>query len=389
MKSLKIAAGWLIDGTGGPVDRNVTIEISDGRIAAIGDRDPSLPCARQVLDLSGCTLIPALIDCHVHLAWSGNPDPEKRQCNFSGDYRIVSAVITTNLEAHERCGVAALRDGGDCHGHLLRYQRQFAGKTSHAINFRTPGLAWHQKGRYGRIIGRCPPPGVPLADAITAQRGDHIKIVQSGLNSLTVFGAQSKPQFDLDELRGAVDAAAGMGLSVMGHANGRDAVRIAIEAGVRSIEHGFFMGKENLRAMADAGIVWVPTACTMKAYASVFPSDSRQHQIARQNLESQLELMHHAKRFGVQLALGTDAGSPGVHHGHAVRQELGLLIEAGFSVSQAIRCATVQGANLLGYDYLGPIVNGKRASLLAVNGPPENLPESLATIRWRSPTAPS
>ena len=115
------------------------------------------------------------------------------------------------------------------------------------------GKAWHYPNRYGRLIGRTPPENGTLADAIIKEtdRVDQVKIVNSGLNSLICFGKQTKPQFTLNELSNAVNAANRRCLPVMVHANGRAPVEIAINAGVRSIEHGFFMGKENLKKMAD------------------------------------------------------------------------------------------------------------------------------------------
>ena len=104
---------------------------------------------------------------------------------------------------------------------------------------------------------------------------DHIKIVNSGLNSLKEFGKETLPQFGAEELSDVVKIAGKCGRRVMVHANGKKPVAAALAAGCNSIEHGFFMGVENLKIMAEKGIVWVPTACTMKAYRRTY--EAREH----------------------------------------------------------------------------------------------------------------
>ncbi|MBW1806343.1 MAG: hypothetical protein JRJ06_08270, partial [Deltaproteobacteria bacterium] len=135
--------------------------------------------------------------------------------------------------------------------HILRYMKEYPAHGESPVIIRIAGRAWHAPGRYGRLIGRFPEHGESLSQSILRDHKgiDYIKIVQSGLNSLTRFGMESSPQFDQEEL-------------VMVHANGRLPVRSAIEAGCNSIEHGFFMGDENLAMMAEKRIVWVPTVFT-------------------------------------------------------------------------------------------------------------------------------
>jgi imidazolonepropionase-like amidohydrolase len=200
------------------------------------------------------------------------------------------------------------------------------------------------------------------------------------LNSLTDYGKQTAPQFDLAEMCAAVKAAAELGRSVMVHANGEAPVRVAVAAGCRSIEHGFFMGKDNLARMADKGVAWVPTVVTMAAYARIFAQTGRSPDVARRTLDHQLEQLATARRLGVTVALGTDSGSPGVEHGAAVIEEMKLLMQAGYSLPEAIRCATVNGARLTGGEF-GLIEPGRPATFLVAQGSPSTLPESLNNIR--------
>ncbi len=122
------------------------------------------------------------------------------------------------------------------------------------------------------MIGKSPGASETLGQGIckNVRFVDHIKIVNSGLNSLVRFGKETSPQFGVTELKEAVKIGKRFGCKTMVHANGKKPVEIAIKSGCHSIEHGFFMGKENLKRMADKQISWVPTAMTMKAYRDAF-----------------------------------------------------------------------------------------------------------------------
>jgi imidazolonepropionase-like amidohydrolase len=118
---------------------------------------------------------------------------------------------------------------------------------------------------------------------------DHVKIINSGLNSLCCFGKETSPQFDSKDLAETAERVHRLGLKLMVHANGELPVKMAIEAGCDSIEHGFFMGRENLMRMAERGTFWVPTAFTMAACARMSDPGSTQSEVAGRNLEHQLE----------------------------------------------------------------------------------------------------
>ncbi|MGE0084288.1 MAG: amidohydrolase family protein [Desulfococcaceae bacterium] len=381
-KEIWVQAGWLIDGRGGPVQENVLLHIADGtvrEIRNIREADTNLP---EMLNLSDCTLVPGLIDSHLHLFMSGTGDLAVREKQLNAGFEEMKPVISGHLEQLLGCGVLAVRDGGDYAGHSLQYRNLYMDKMP--VRIMSPGRAWRKDGRYGRLIGRPPGKGRSLAEAIAAESAgiDHVKIVQSGINSLKEFGKQTPPQFDLDELTQAVAAAHSLGLKVMVHCNGNLPVASAIQAGCDSVEHGFFMGEENLKRMADRGVFWVPTAITMKAYAQHLAPGSLEAGTARRTYLHQAEQISLARELGVSIALGTDAGSLGVFHGLSVREELKILMQSGFSVSEAVKCATCNGAGLLGISAeAGRIASGYPAIFLAVKGKPSDLPENLKQVR--------
>ncbi|MBA4366149.1 MAG: hypothetical protein C0403_00720 [Desulfobacterium sp.] len=383
-----ISPEWLIDGTGAAPKKNVLMGIQGRTIFSITDstgieknnQDNSRP---SVMDLSGFTVLPCLIDSHVHLAMSGTDDPEIRKRQIVSGYAETCEQIQHHLQEHFRHGVLAVRDGGDKNGYTLQYRDTvFDPSRFPYIHARFAGKAWHQSGRYGSLIGRVPLRNRTIAESIVleGESSDLVKVVNSGLNSLREFGKQTLPQFHLREFKNLVYTVRQLGKKVMVHANGEEPVSISMDAGCDSIEHGFFMGRENLKKMADKAVTWVPTAVTMKAYSQVMKSEPMLMGCSQRNLDHQLEQIQMAREYGVRTAIGTDAGSPGVDHGKAVIQEMKLFMDAGYPMEEVVMCATSVGAELLGFTKIGRLTQGMNACFLVVPGPPSKLPDSLEFI---------
>ncbi len=370
--------GWLIDGSGRAPQARMVLAIEAGRIRAIRPADGHDGPAPG-LDRRGFTVIPPLVDAHVHLSLSGRCDAALRREQLATDRQKTFDEMALRTGRHFRRGVLAVRDGGDSRGWVADLARRQAQRLLPGFSLRTCGRAWHQAGRYGRTFGRPPEPGQTLAQALEADGApvDHVKIIHSGINHLTRFGVPSRSQFDPQELRRAVAVAHGRGLPVMVHANGSVPVAEALAAGCDSLEHGFFMGQANLETMAARGIVWVPTCGTMAGYARCLDPSSLDARGARRHLDHQLEQMARARAMGVPLALGTDAGSPGVRHGRGMIVEMALMGAAGYPPAETIRCAAVNGARLLGLARGGELRPGAPADFVLVPGTPADLPASL------------
>lgn len=381
MTTHAILAGWLIDGSGGPNQKAVLLTIKDGIINAVAPFDrQNPPHPACVTDLSFATISPPFVDCHVHLAFSGTIDQVARKQQTEASYAEIRPIIRRHLGYLFRHGVLALRDAGDGQGHVLRYRTESVADPGEPPVVQVVGRAWYQRGRYGRMIGRCPAENDSLEKAFVLEtdQGALVKLVNSGVNSLHEFAKETKPQFSVEEMKAVVRLAEKAGKRVMVHANGRIPVRQALEAGCHSIEHGYFMGRENLQRMAEKQVVLVPTLYAMKACAEMADTPG-ERKIAQKNLAHQLEQVALAREFGVRVALGTDAGSLGVLHGEAVVEELKLLIKAGFSLTEAIQCATYNGAQLLGID-MGRIAAGSPAHFLVTRGTPAQLPRKFSYL---------
>ena len=378
-----VLVGWLIDGSGGPIQQKVLLKIIDGKFAAIEKYNPeSVPDPSQLTDLSHCTILPPLVDSHVHLFMSGTIDKRTREWQLSAGYDALRPIIGQHLHYLFSHGVLAVRDGGDRGGYALRYRSE---KEMHKdFILKVAGQAWHKKGRYGGLIGRYPEEEGNPAEICAKEIGiiDQVKLVNSGLNSLKVFGRETPPQFTIEEMTAVVAAAKEQGRMVMVHANGREPVRIAVEGGCDSIEHGFFMGRENLQLMAEKGTRWVPTLYTMKAYGANIncTQAGADLQVIEKTLRHQIEQLAMARELGVDVALGTDAGSLGVLHGESMVEEMKLFKKAGYSLPEIVKCATSNGARLLGIDEFGLIAKGKAATFLVARGAPAQLPRKLSYL---------
>ncbi|MDA8140922.1 MAG: amidohydrolase family protein [Desulfobacteraceae bacterium] len=365
----RVRVGWLIDGLGGPAQKDMVLVIRADRIASI---EPWHPAQSMALDFSNATVLPPLMDAHVHLVFSGSVDPNVRSAQLEQSSVQAQAVIIKHLEQHWRYGVAAVRDGGDRDGAVLRCKQHKFLSAVAPVHVAATCWAWHVKGRYGKIVGRALPDNVSPAQALSLRREgiDHVKLMQSGINSIDRFGEQSRPQFGREELQALVAWAHDQMLPVMVHANGEAAVRLAVEAGCDSIEHGYFMGHDNLKRMADHGTVWVPTVMPMEAFAQAPGLTAAQRDVAHRTLEHQVDQISKAHQWGVTIALGTDAGGLGVDHGVSAWQELKLLMAAGLPLEVAIHCATANVANLMRLNRSGELLPGQVADFIVIPGSP-------------------
>jgi len=374
-----LRVGWLIDGQGGPHQHDMSLCINDGLITHVGPFDSSCSVSH---DLSHATVLPALMDAHVHLVFSGTTDTQQRSDQLKDKSLQIQSVITEHLRAHWRHGISAVRDGGDRRGDVLQYKITELAGNNLPVHVAATCWAWHAKGRYGSMVGKHPGTDSSLPDRISddLRTIDHIKVIQSGLNSIDRFGHQGGPQFPREVLQEVVKRAHASNKPVMVHANGEAAVHMAIEANCDSIEHGYFMGDDNLKRMADIGISWVPTVVPMAAMSVSGELSQAQQDVARRTVDHQLAQIQKAHSYGVTIVLGTDAGSYGVDHGIGVSQELALLNRAGLPLEQSIRAASLNTARLMGLYDRGVLIPGQRADMIVASGPAVLLPESLSNI---------
>jgi imidazolonepropionase-like amidohydrolase len=266
---------------------------------------------------------PGFVDAHVHVR-----DP--------GALASVAAA-----------GVAAVRDAGTKEGAGLKAGS--AGRSGPAIV--SAGWALYKKGGYGSFFGVPVDTRREIKDEIRRLKNcgaDIIKVMASGMVSLKRPGSVTAGGFSPGELRLIVDDAACLGLGVMAHANGEKAITAAAAAGVRSIEHGFFMTLRALRLMAKAGIYWTPTVGALARAAGAATISKEMKAQVMTLVAHQLEMIGRAREIGVPLALGTDCVLPDPGYRKSYDAELSYFERAGISREDVLRIACEGGSRLLG-----------------------------------------
>jgi imidazolonepropionase-like amidohydrolase len=172
---------------------------------------------------------------------------------------------------------------------------------------------------------------------------DEIKLILTGIIDFDAGAVTDEPQFDAAAARVAVDAAHGAGRKLLAHCSGAKGLAVAVEAGVDSIEHGFFMSRDILARMRDRQLAWTPTFCPVHfqwAQPSAVGWSANTVGNLRRILDSHAEHLRVAHELGVTLLVGTDAGSMGVEHGRAVADEMLRYSEAGLPTDAVLAAAT-------------------------------------------------
>lgn len=206
------------------------------------------------------------------------------------------------------------------------------------------------------------------------------------------------PAFRLspEELRSILQEKGGRKAVVV--ANGRQQVAEALAAGCDGIEQGYGMGEDNLRKMAAQGVLWIP--CVVRAKNGLDGASSGgsvccrfstryvapgkplpgAEEFWKKTLADQLTQLRLARELGVQTAVGTGAGSVGILHGESMAEEVKLFLKAGYSVEEAIRCGSENGARFFGMEKLGALTIGRQATFLIARGTVQQLPRKLSYL---------
>ena len=257
-----------------------------------------------------------IVDCHMHMVLDGvewrSAIGRHRECPDEAWIRRV-------LETYREKGFTYLRDGGDRWGAGKR-ARELA--TEYGIRYRTPLAPLCKAGHYGAFIGEKYENLREYADLVGKARadgGDFIKIMISGLMDFDRFGVLTEEGLDPAEIRELIHIAHEEGFRVMAHANGARTAEAAARAGVDSVEHGAYLDREALAAMAEAGTIWVPTLSTV---GNLRGKGRFEETAVRAILDSALENVAAFAAMGGLIAPGSDAGAWAVPHGVETEYEL-------------------------------------------------------------------
>ena len=381
-----IQCGKLIDGIANTEQSQVTIVVEGKLITDIQKGYTNGGSNDKVIDLKNKTVMPGLIDCHVHLEDQGTKN--SMIDGFTATDADVAYRAAVNAKKTLMAGFTTVRDlGGSGVNISLRKAMQrglvdgprmiTAGRAISASGGHMDGSVGFRDDVFDHKMG--PDDGVAdgrdeLIKAVRLQlkRGsDVIKIASTG-GVLDLSENGSGAEFSIDEIKAVVETANDYGLRVACHAHGAEGIRRAILGGVTSIEHGTFMNEEDFELAKKYGTYLVPTIIAGKSVADsakipgYFPAV-----IARKAVEVGTQIQANfgkAYKAGVKIAFGTDAGVY-AHGKNAL--EFQYMVEAGMPPMEAIKAATTSAADLLGIsDQTGSISKGKSADIVAVNGDP-------------------
>jgi imidazolonepropionase-like amidohydrolase len=375
-----VRAAWLYDGTSSRLVPDPTIVVDGGTITSVEPGAPPPPGA-TVVDYFGATLLPGLVDTHVHLAFDASDDPVGALAARDDDAAL--AAMTDFARTATLGGVTTVRDLGD-RDYLSLVLRGAADPTLPTIvaagpPITTPGGHCHYLGGVAEGVE-----GVRAAVRAHAERGvDVIKVMASG-GQLTPGTRPELPQFGPAELRAAVEEAHRHSLPVTAHAHGTLAVVQAVEAGVDGLEHVTFMTddgvdpapEEVVRALVDRrvtvgltlGIAPVPGMTMPPGMAARLPA-----------LVANSRRLHAA---GVPITAGTDAGIGPIKPPDVLRFAVGQLGQIGMSSAAALRACTSEAAAVCGLGHRkGRLAPGYDADILAIGGDPLADPAALHRIR--------
>ncbi|MGH7230153.1 MAG: amidohydrolase family protein [Nitrospiraceae bacterium] len=363
----------VIDGLGQAHER-ATVLLHGPRIAAVGPaRAVSIPRGARQIDARGLTILPGLIDCHVHLCLSGEADVVQTIRDEDPGYTLLKAALHARRTLEG--GFTTVRDLGFRDHSVFALKHAIEAGLTHGPRVLAAGLAICMTGGHARFIGRQADGPTEIVGAVREQLAagaEVIKFIASG-GVLTPGTSPDCAQLSIEELAAGMTEARRAGRRVAAHAHGAEGMKNAVRAGAHSIEHATLMDDEAAAMMRDAGVFMVPTLSALATTAGCGLSNGIPESAvakARSIRPRHEASFKKAIRIGIPIALGTDAGTPFNHHGENA-QELERMVSLGMSPMEAIRAATSAAASLLGIEHtVGTIEPGKQADLLIVDGNP-------------------
>ena len=363
----------ILDGQGRKIERG-TVVIEGDRIVAVGpDQTIRLPRGARRLDGRGLTVLPGLIDCHVHFCLGAEADVVAAVEQESSAVTLLKAAELARRTV--QAGFTTVRDVGFRDHAVFALKQAIESGLTPGPRILAAGLAICMPGGHARFIGR-EAQGIEavraaVQDQLTAG-AEVIKVIASG-GVLTPGTSPDEAQMTVEELKAAVEVAVAHGRHVAAHAHGATGMKNALRAGVHSIEHATLMDDEAAGLMTQRGVYMVPTLSALATTAACptgcgIPDSARSK--AKNMVRQHEKSFRAAVRRGVPIALGTDAGTPFNYHGDNA-QELERMVILGMTPMDAIMTTTSAAARLLRLSTeIGTIEAGKQADLLVVEGNP-------------------
>lgn len=391
-----IHCGQLVDVRNLQLLKEMTIVVEGNTIVEVQKGYTPTAQGTQLIDLKGKTVMPGLIDMHVHMESETNPGQYMETFTFNpADYAFQSVLFA---ERTLMTGFTAVRDLGGSgvnislrnaiNKGLVKGPRIYTAGKAIAT---TGGHADPTNGRRRDMMGDPGPEagvinGVDDAAKAVRQRykegSDVIKITASG-GVLSVAKSGENPQFTEAEIKAIVATAKDYGFKVAAHCHGTEAMKRAVLAGVNSIEHGTYMTPEVMALMKQMGTYYIPTITAGKSVADSAKKPGYYPELVTPKALAIgpriQETFANAYKAGVKIAFGTDAGV--YAHGRNW-MEFVYMHAGGMPALETIRAATLYAADLLGDDRIGVIEKNKLADIVAVDGDPVKDINSMGKVSF-------
>jgi len=346
--------------------------VTDGnRIDSIGKK---LPKGVPVLNLGDVTLLPGLIDAHLHMMWTGeDADPDATRRTETREMAMLR--MANHARKSIAGGITTCRDTGSPTEMILSLRKAVEMGLIPGPRIVSAGTLISMTGGHVNTISieaDGPDEVRKAARGLIKAGADFLKVVASG----GIYGHGEEIgslQSDVDELSAAVREAHKVGKKVAVHVYPAKGIEACLDAGIDSIEHGSFLTPELAKRMASQGAFLVPTLSVFQAMHSHQNDPTTMEFIRRktaQVVEASQQAVKIAKANGVKIGAGTDSGGPWHPHGSVVK-EIDALVRAGLTPAEALGAATLTNAEILGCEkQIGSLVSGKIADLIAVKGNP-------------------
>jgi imidazolonepropionase-like amidohydrolase len=372
-----LKAALIIKGTDSLPIHGGCIAIEQDTIIAVGKAaDFATSEVEQAIDYPSCTILPGLIDCHVHLFLEGISDVKIRQQRWKETSDLTLLRARENLKRALSKGVTTVRDLGGPYGISSIMQQAIKKKIFAGPRILTCNRAISITGGHFHYAGGREADGP--AEIIKAVReqikagAECIKLMMTGMVNFQTENA-GIIELTAEETQAAVTESRRFHCPVSVHANGIQGVRQALTAGVQTIEHGALLDEATIDLLSQSTIYWTPTLTPFLQMLNY----SKKHNtpaLPKDGLERVYTAHSKAVKRGIaagaKIIAGTDAGALGVQHGD-IWQEIALFVSLGMQPLQAIAAATGAAAKVLGIsDHTGTISAGKNADILVVQGNP-------------------
>jgi imidazolonepropionase-like amidohydrolase len=382
-KTIAIQAGKLIDGKSDVAQIGVTILIKGNRIAEVG-KNVKIPAEAQTIDLRSATILPGLVDAHTHVLLQGDvtqAEYDEQIYKESTPYRTIRAVAAVRNAL--MTGITAMRDV-ETEGAMyadVDVKKAINNGIIPGPRMWVSTRAMAPTGAYGPSGYSWElhlPKGVQIVDGADNCRQAVREQIANGADWIKIYadrryyvdkdgGLSSQPNWTVDEIKAIVDETHRLGKKVAAHAIGRNGIKMALEYGCDSIEHGAGFDDALIAQAARQGTFWCPTMLVLEYVAPGRAAAGGE--IWVKMLPMLRAAVGKAAKAGVKIAMGTDAG--GFPWTIIQAGELKLMVNAGMSPMQAVKAATMVAADLLDQEAnLGSLEAGKFADIIAVPGDP-------------------